>query len=180
MASLLLHPADAAWYPDCIDGLHSQLHSIGFIGKVLPENFDQGFLIGDKFLTLVTFMGCAPTINLQPDINNPDHEFCAVRLRLEAEAPHLLVAVNYSEPRCPYCRSVIKVELENTLAENQMICEQCGESTQLHALNWRRTAGYARCFIEIAGVYPQEALPTEALLNALQKYSGCEWRYFYS
>ncbi|MEE9423323.1 MAG: hypothetical protein V3V50_09225 [Gammaproteobacteria bacterium] len=180
MASLILHPADADWHPDCIDDLHSHLQSIGFIGEVLPENFSQGFLIGDKFLTLATFMGCAPAINLRPDIKHPDHEFCSIRLRLETEVPYLFVAEKYSVPRCPHCRAAVKVDIENIPAETQMTCDQCSESTPLHALNWRRTAGYARCFIEITGVYPQEALPTEALLNVLQKYSDCEWRYFYN
>ena len=46
-------------------------------------------------------------------------------------------------------------------------------------MNWRKSAGFARQFIEIFNVYPNEAVPADALLSALQQASGVTWKYFY-
>ncbi len=180
MASLILHPTDAAWSPHLINDLYSLLQTIGLAGGVLPEGFAPGFLIGDSFLSLVTFMGCAPAINLEPDGNQPEKEFCSIRIRMKKESPQFLIAPHYPPPRCPHCRSVVEIDGESLIAEMLTVCNRCDTKTPVHALNWRKAAGYARCFVEITGVYPQEALPTETLMNALQGFSGCEWRYFYS
>ena len=179
MSSLMLYPVNAAWAPQRVEDFESRLHTIGLTGNALPEKCGPGFLVGEKFLSLVAFMGCAPAINLQPDVDNPDPEYCAVRIKPIHESPDFLIASRHSLPRCPLCRAVVAVDTNKLLAEALVTCERCTEQTSVYALNWRRGAGYARCFVEITGVYPQEALPTEALLNALQEISKCEWRYFY-
>lgn len=179
MASLVLHPSDKSWLPNNDGDLYTLLQTTGLAGPALPDRYGSGYFVGNRFLSLVTFMGCSPAIKLEPDDSQPDQEFCSIRLRLEKASPLLQVASRNSPPRCPHCRSVVEVESGDPVAETLMDCKQCGAKTPLYALNWRKTAGYARCFVEITGVYPQEALPTATLLNSLQEFSGCEWCYFY-
>lgn len=179
MASLILYPADSAWCPTQFEDLSSLLQTDGLAGESLPPGSGAGFFIGDKFLNRVTFLGCAPAINLEPDHSRPDVEFCSIRIQLEKAAPRLLIASRYPPPRCPHCRSSVAVNIENLAADSEVACSRCHVQTPVHALNWRKSAGYARCFVEITGVYPREAVPTEVLLKSLRALSGCEWRYFY-
>lgn len=45
--------------------------------------------------------------------------------------------------------------------------------------NWRKSAGFARFFIEITEIYPKEAIPQPGLLSALETMSDERWKYFY-
>ena len=62
----------------------------------------------------------------------------------------------------------------------QEVLEQAGRSNgQLTDLSFRKAAGIGHTFIEIRGIYPSEAVPTDALLNRLQRLSGGPWRTIY-
>jgi hypothetical protein len=62
----------------------------------------------------------------------------------------------------------------------QWTCPTCGEHGELGDINWRKSAAFARCFIEITGIFPKEALPNDPFLDALARFSGGEWAWFYS
>ena len=40
-------------------------------------------------------------------------------------------------------------------------------------------AGFGRTFIEIRGIYPSEAVPTDALLDKLQRLADGPWKTIY-
>jgi hypothetical protein len=58
-------------------------------------------------------------------------------------------------------------------------CTRCGAATEVGRLDWRRSAGIGRFFVQILDVFPEEAVPLHRLLDELAE-AGCgAWRYFY-
>jgi hypothetical protein len=48
-------------------------------------------------------------------------------------------------------------------------------------MNWRQLAGFGRFFIEVWGIFPHEAVPTEKLLKQLASHTpGVSWSFFYA
>ncbi len=180
MSSLMLHPVDASWLAASSEDFDRHLQQAGLIGASLPGAFAPGYLVGEHFLSLVTFLGCSPDILLEPDSAAPEREFCAVRIHRYPEGARFVLAERAAPPRCPACRSSMTVDAAAVQAETLISCPDCGQQSPLLSLNWRRSAGYASCFVEITGVYPQEARPTDALLALLKRVSMGDWRYFYS
>lgn len=178
MASLMLFPANSDWRPDSLAALQNSLQAVGLAGDPLPEKYGAGFRTGPQFISQVSFLGCSPAIQLEPDASGTDDGFCAVRVHCFEDGAKLLSTAHNPRPRCPACHAVVSVD-PALGAEQSVACAACGRSSTLYALDWRRAAGYARCFIEITGIYPEEALPTDGLLAALQTVSQCPWRYFY-
>ena len=90
-----------------------------------------------------------------------------------------------TEPRCPQCRKPDTQWREHLLAWQEdaqrlhWSCTRCGHKGQLTDLNFRKSAGFGRNFIEIRGIYPSEAIPGAALFASLQALSGCKWNVLY-
>jgi hypothetical protein len=57
-------------------------------------------------------------------------------------------------------------------------CDKCGEQISLFQLGWRHTAGFARMFIDIYSIYPQEVISTDPFLALLETQTGAQWDYF--
>ena len=178
VGSLFLHPADAGLQVS-LDRLTSYLQQTGFSGEPIA-GLQDATTIGDRFLQLVTFMGCSPHIELQPRWPG-DEDFCHIRLHRFPE-PVLLVGSNTRPPRCPGCRKAAgkdPVAFTGLHADAGVTCANCGETHRFTALDWRRSAGLASIFVEVRSVFPGEAVPVDALLNGLAKETGGSWRYFY-
>ena len=174
---LLIHPVA----PDCIVDINKILLLLVSIDFISLENRRSNgtFPAGDRFLQLVTFMGCSPHIRFEPE-HPDDDDYCYIRL-IESESPLLLVSDNSRTPGCPYCRKPAIADwslLENG-QPNPVACQHCGAMSRPEELRWRNDAGMARLFIEINSIFPGEAQPVESLMQHLQQETGCEWRYFY-
>ena len=173
---LLIHPVD----PDCIFNINKIILLLDSIDFISFENRRSNgtFPAGDRFLQLVTFMGCSPHIRFEPE-HPDDDDYCYIRL-IETESPLLLVSDNSRTPGCPECR---KPALSDwSLLEQQttpLVCQHCGTELMPETLRWRSDAGMARLFIEINSIFPGEAQPVEGLMQQLGDLTGCEWRYFY-
>ncbi len=50
----------------------------------------------------------------------------------------------------------------------------------MYRWNWRRQAGFGRCWIDVHGVHEGEAVPTDTFLALLENLSGVVWDYAYS
>ena len=173
---LLIHPTS----PDCridIKNMTLLLDSTVFISK---EGLGKHgpFPVGNRFLQLLTFMGCSPHIRLEPE-HPGDEDYVYIKL-IESESPLLLASDNSRTPACPNCRkpafpdwSVFEQE------EAPLVCRHCGTKVVPETLRWRNDAGIARFFIEINSIYPGEAQPVDSMMQQLREASGCEWRYFY-
>jgi hypothetical protein len=174
---LVLTPRDAqAKLPDVNDIL-AALQDIKLVGQGFAWHDEWHYLPGERFLELITFLGCSPAINIEP--SGDDSEFCHVAI-VRDEKPRVFYADNARTPRCLLC----KQELTDwrdwcDSPKGEHVCPHCGGSVQLDALNWRRTVAIAQGAIIIHGVHDSEAVPAEPLLLALEKATGTRWTYGY-
>ncbi|HHJ15655.1 MAG TPA: hypothetical protein ENJ80_03060 [Gammaproteobacteria bacterium] len=177
MPSLFLHAVDLLWCPSEPGGFVSTLRDVGLLGAAVPSAGEYEFLAGDQFLQRIMFLGCAPQVRLNPDEPGEGQALCFVRLRLYDETT-FLSDEPFPAVRCPGCRAPAEVSAHSQ-SDALHGCAQCGKETALAQLDWRRGAGYARCFIEVCGIYPHEAVPSDRLLAGLADMSGGDWVYFY-
>jgi hypothetical protein len=179
---LVLTPAPAA-PPPSREATIEHLDRSGFIGEAFDAGGKQGFLIGERFLQQLTFMGCSPHIELSPPEDGGS--FCHVRIRGPLQEPILLAGRNAQPPRCASCRGRVEAWRESLAAwrrrpaEAQVICPRCGKAQHPMDLDWKKQAGCGRLLIEIADVFPGEAVPVASLLKGLEQLGAGAWRYFY-
>jgi len=179
--SLTLCPANPDWLPPDDKRLEDFLQSLQFTGKT----FNQAghYLAGEKFLDLIAFMGCSPQIQLDP--GEDDGSFCYIQLHQQTPAIEFRSGDHTHNPRCPLCRKPvddwkrrIRTWLDNdTTALWQ--CDACKTEAAPWKYNWRKSAGFGRCFIIIRNIFPKEAIPQRQLLDTLNSHYGIEWHYFY-
>ena len=175
---LLMPPATAI--PPTGQALGQQLRKLGLIGEQWRDN---RYLTGDRFLQLITFMGCAPRLQLEPPADGSEH-FCHVRLSGPFPTPRLRYAGNSRPPRCPACRRRIAALRDQMpgwrelLPDAPLECPQCAARYPATALDWGDQAGVSRLFIEITEVFPGEAVPVPSLMQKLAG-DGAAWRYCY-
>jgi hypothetical protein len=188
---LILLPTDPLCPPLDCEQLAADLQAIKLIGE--PVALDGGvfYPTGEQFLQLISFLGCSPTIELEPptdpaakSADSAAGKFChvflhcstALTLRADSQCP---------PPRCPGCRQPAtdwKAALtawQQNPAQTDWSCDQCGYNGRLTELSFRKAAGFGHTFIEIRGIYPSEAVPTDALLTNLQRLSGGPWKTIY-
>lgn len=187
---LILHPADGGEELPDRDALLSTLHSLGFIGASFRHDDADYFIPGERFLELIVFLGCSPAIETHrqnredgaPEMN----AFCHVHLPAPLVAPALLLGDRDATPRCPGCRTPIAdwrdwfARWQAQPTQVQWQCPVCAQKASAAAINWRQAAGVTRSRIEVGGIFPYEAVPSDELLTALQRATGLVWKYFYA
>jgi len=182
MPQLVFHARDTEYAPSDRVALVTALQESGFVGEkwTAPKSVSgERYLIGDAFLSLVTFMGCAPAIELEPIAEKAESTaFCHIEINPAHEKERFILGSEHAVSRCPHCRQrhASWKELPDTLVH---ACDKCEVETPLSEYDWKNTAGSGRFFIRLHGIYPQEALPTPALLQRLEKISATAWQYFY-
>ena len=182
MPKLVFHAKNPEYIPANIPDIVTALQNIGFIGvkwqspKSVPG---ERYLIGDSFLSLVTFLGCAPAIELEPIAEKPEStEFCHIEIEAVKASVEFICGSKHLISRCPHCRQ--RHANWKTLPETLLYsCDKCKVESHLSEYDWKNTAGCGHFFISLHGIYPQEAIPTSHLLQALQKITETEWAYFY-
>jgi len=120
---------------------------------------------GGKFLSLLTFMGCSPNIELEPQDDKP---YCYIEIESQNE-PLFISGKNTKYPPCPHCKSALK----------SLTCSSCKKKIDPQNLNWRKSAFIASSWICIANIYELEAIPNDQLLNALEAETGVKWKPAY-
>ena len=178
---LVLCPVDPHWTLPDDEGLIRLLQSVRLIGKLYRETMD--FWPGERFLDLVAFLGCSPDIKLEPDEDSP--HFCFIRLKTRTRSVEFHAGDHSFAPRCPQCRSAMD-DWRNRIHDWQqragnapLPCNSCGHPAMPWDYNWRKSAGFGRCFIEINNIYPREAIPQQHLLDTLNSHYQVNWHYFY-
>ena len=182
---LVLSPEDPFYLPDSVNRMIEQLRNIQFCRESIPAQNGQHYLLGDRFMQLVSFMGCSPSIHLEP---TPDGlPFCHLIIDGPHPSPIFLQGRNTGSPRCECCRKRIphwqesiehcRVNPENCLAD----CPHCGHRQHPLTYDWRQSAGSGRLFLLIENIFPNEAIPSPELLKALASFGkqGVPWSYFY-
>jgi hypothetical protein len=178
---MLLTPEDPLRRVDR-HALREGLIEAEFIGDPLP-GVEGAFLAGERFLSLVTFTGCAVHIELAPPATGTG-PFCFVRLRGPFEHPTLICGRNTRPPRCPACRAPHRdwrASLTGGDAADQspLTCRACGAEQTAWKWDWKGNAGFGRGFVEIEEIFPGEAAPAPALSAVLARITGGPWRHFY-
>lgn len=178
---LVLCPSDDTWVPSSHTAFTATLQRLGVVGQSLGEASRDRFLIGDGFLQLFSFMGCAPSIEFQPnDPANIDwHGFVFIQLSpLLIPARWLVDRVN-AKPACPHCHRRTREWVQHLEDGGMLRCPHCQLSETVCHWRWFDAGACARQFVSIVNVYPKESLPTDALLLQLQEETEVAWQYFY-
>jgi hypothetical protein len=89
---LVFTPADPFHLPPDIPAIIERLRRIEFCAEPVSGLNGHHYLLGRRFMQLVSFMGCSPFIHLQP--TEDDQPFC-----------HLIVDGPYPEPSS--CKAAI-------------------------------------------------------------------------
>jgi hypothetical protein len=182
-ARLILHVRDPAYIPTDIAHVEQQLREVGLIGEPWGEVSQQRYLIGERFLQLVTFLGCAPAIELEPQ-SEQKTEFCHIGISPIYPMPRFLADTQGVLPRCPHCRKRFadwQNAIEQWQADSAFLtqCPACHNKLSPTELDWQHSAGFGCFFISIFNIYPGEAIPTETLMHALKESTNQTWNYFY-
>lgn len=148
------------------------LRDIGLISQ-LHDDQSNDYLVGEGFVSLVSFLGCSPDIALTPDEGT---RYCYVCLHDSTSAPTLYRGVN---TRPPHCRSCRQARQDWQACEQADYCRSCSIDDRLVNLQWRRLGALSSWVIEIMNVYPHEAVPSSQLLTFLGTVTGHEWGYAY-
>ena len=82
-------------------------------------------------------------------------------------------------PRCKHPIDHVQNLLRNP-ADTTWACPQCGNQGIASEINWRKSAGFSDCFIEITSIFPKEAVPASNLISSLAEFSNSTWNWFYS
>ena len=173
-ASLMIYPQDSEHSFEDTESITSTLLENGLIGTSI-NNHDR-YYVGEQFLDLIAFMGCAPNIRLAPEESG--ETFTHVRLISTPDKITAFTSNHSHAPHCPNCKKPEK-DWQKKLTTENLECANCGISSSPWLFNWRRSAGFGHFFIEISEIYPQEAIPQQNLLSALEQSHGVSWNYFY-
>ena len=160
-----------------VDALKTGLVENQFIKK--QPYAENHFLLGDDFLSFITFLGCSPNINLEPTTNETHSYLSFISPSIE---PSCLGYTATANPKCPACKKRIADWKINTWQKASSICtcDKCNIQTPYKKLNWKQECGFGRCGFEITYIYPHEAVPTDKLLSKLKDWTAIDWGYCYA
>jgi len=190
---LVLHPRDANFALTSWDELIARLREVAFLDEKLGEQLDQlliknkqnRFLVGEQFLQYMTFMGCSPAVELTPPTDG-SLDFCHIHFSEIAPETQFRCASQNVFACCPQCRKRISKwsqavsKWSNDSSAINFNCDKCAEQVSLYQLGWRHTAGFARMFIDIYSIYPQEVIPTDQFFSLLETQTAAQWDYFFT
>ena len=190
LRKLVLAPVDPKFVPPDVDELRSALDTLGFLGAPFTLAGRTHYQPGERFLDLVTFLGCSPVISLVPPDTSADpadhaDTFCHIGFQHAGEQPLFVSGHNTTPPRCPKCRQreeawqALIADWTSSPEAYRWSCPACGHSAQAFELDWRQSAGFGRFLVEVWGIHPAEAVPADGLLDTLMRSSGEPWSYFY-
>ena len=177
---LLLYPTDITPIPDLEARLRSALSELGLLGAPFELDGRRHFEAGDRFLELVSLVGCSPALELAP----PDDpgaraeaarlgRFCHLHLGPLFPIP-VWRAGSRARPRCPRCRaSAPAPQVLNAGGR----CRACGGQSAPETWRWRHQGARARLFLEIWGIHESEAAPTPGLTQPIESITDTPWSY---
>ncbi|WP_316366485.1 hypothetical protein [Candidatus Thiodiazotropha sp. CDECU1] len=180
---LVLTPQDPHLTPERPADLIQHLQAIGFAAQQIG-NGSRAYMLGDRFIKLLTFMGCSPAIQLQPGTSG--EPFCHLVESGPYKEPQFLSGRNTTPPRCGQCRKRLPewYEIMRDWKQNplhfQATCPHCQHQQNPVSYNWRQSAGCGCYMLLVENIFPQEAIPSAELLRELQTTTAKQpWHYFY-
>ncbi len=177
IGKLILHSSSAESTLSEAEPLVSSLSKAGLLGQPVDSK-QNAFLTGERFLQLISFVGCSTNVCLTPKTRSDDN-FCHLTLKGPYELPQLIWDKNCRPPRCPACKKSM-TDWKQQISNKTFNCTHCGNQASPDDIAWGRGAGYGRIFIEINNIFPGEARPVHDLLEVLGRLTGTEWNYFFT
>ncbi len=147
------------------------------IADPLPERYGkQRYRVGERFFDVFLFLGCSPSIELNPTTN--DVPFC--HLQLESEENCQLISGNNLKASCKGCgQRYGTLEPISSPLLPEVVCPHCGVSTMADTVAWRKTAALSKVRVSLWNIFEGEAVPSDRLLELLARSSGVKWHYAY-
>lgn len=166
--SLYLYPSGSL-SDEALEQLLDSLQDSGFLDG---NGAATALLPGPRLMEFITYLGCSPALSSGG---------VEATLRLHRYgSPRWLGGDAIDRLRFPGCGHAIEQGAALLQAGDPWQCPRCGHQGRLEDIAWRKSAARADCFIEIAPIFPREAVPADALLELLKNGSDCDWRWFYS
>jgi hypothetical protein len=176
--SLYLIPEQPDYTVEDLSSLITALQDIGLIShKIDPQDNDTHYYSGERFLDLIAYMGCAPTIQFEASGDGED--YCFIKLHHYDKAKLIHSRTQSRAPHCPACQKPVK-DWQHSKTDATISCNLCHTTVGIEKFNWRKMAGFARLFIEITDIFPKEAIPQQLLLDKLAAKLETNWSYFYA
>lgn len=159
-----------------LDVVQAALGSLDMLGSLIEQGPNyRAYRVGASFARHIVYAGCSPHLRFAPS-DADDLNFCHVALHGPFDACVLQTGKNTGKPRCPACRHRWP-DWSERLHQGVSACDRCGAEWNAFELDWRQQAASGRVLLEVRNVFPGEASPSDALLNALQTASGFAWRF---
>ena len=160
------------------EALKSALAECQFIGPLIEGNRHE---TGERFLSLLCFMGCSPNIELAPQDNKP---YCYIEIADTQGDKRFIAGHNARKHQCPACKQTVQniKALINAAIKNRLQyfnCPECDQHIEYKKINWRKSAFIAKNWIVVGNIYEAEAIPDENLLAKLERSTGSRWKYAY-
>lgn len=178
MPSLLLFPGDPRWVPGERRAFMASLAELGLIAAADRSDDTGAYHPGPEYLALVMFLGCSPRVSFDPLHNDEGQAAGLLRCHIYSEV-RFVAPATLAKARCPRCRAPAG-PVDVTAYDRPFLCTKCGWMSTVSDLDWRQVAGFGRCFLDIGGIHPHEAVPSDRLLESLRDRSMCDWRYCYT
>jgi len=130
---------------------------------------------GPNLMEYINFLGCSPTLSSgQIESTLRLHVFKSLT-GLGGESIETLRFTGCKHPIINAAQL-----LRDFSSQPRWFCAECNNNGNIEQINWRKTAGISHNFLEISNIFPKEALPTDSLLDSLQRCTQSEWSWFYS
>lgn len=174
---LVLYPRDPDVALD-IEDIERALRDVDFIGRPIEVVGDRRFRPGDRFERLLDFNSPGRVF----DEGRADPRRCTIGIPEVREAIYFLAGSNVLAPHCN-CGFVFN-DWSNRMAQWRSSgadwrCDGCGGEAPPWGFDWNHSAGFGRSNIDVHGIDLGEAVPSVALMQALQKTNNASWDYFY-
>ena len=131
----------------------------------------QIHLPGKQLMDYITFLGCSPSLKLG-EIESTIRFFYFDHVNgLGGES---IETIKY-----PLCKHQVDQpsKLLSKFADNPYWhCPVCGQEGKINEINWRKTAGFSKLFIEVSQIFPKEAIPSDKLLDTLLRFTKTDWK----
>lgn len=181
---LVLYCADLDFYPADINHFINQCQQLGLLAGPAGSQQSDHFLLGERFMQYVSFVGCSPYLKLAPESDHDDNYSQAVIPLLKPDISFFSTKP-LPLPRCLHCKkplSRISEALDRWEEDKKSVtveCSSCQKTSELYELDWRRNAAFSRFYLAFSHIYPKEAIPGDGLIDWLRQYSRREWQYCY-
>ena len=170
--SLYLYPESANTTDESARSLRQKLVELEIASRMLDKDH---YAAGPKLMEYITYLGCSP--NLQSgEIESS--------LRIHVfDRMTMIGGTSVETIRYPVCKhpvADVPALLSGYSAQSGWQCPECGNQGSFDQINWRKSVGCSKLFLEISAIFPKEAIPNDNFLDQLHQLSGCNWSWFYS